>query len=78
MSQVVNLHFYPISPSSITEFSRSFYFKISIIFLRATILSWYHQTKNSEQSKADSRTVLSRLAGDFPRVGIQSSILGES
>lgn len=81
MSQVVSLHFYLISPSSVTEFSRSLSFEISvgkIFFLRTAILSWYHQTENSEQSTADSRAVLSRLAGDFPRVGIQSSILGES
>lgn len=45
---------------------------------RGTVLSWYHQTTNSEQSKADFRALLSKLAWDFPRVGVQCSILGES
>lgn len=83
MSQVASLHFYPIHLSSITEFCRRLCFKISVgmiffFFWEPQSSLGYHQTKNSEDSKADSRAVLSRLAGDCLQVGVQYGIIGES
>lgn len=79
MSRVVSLHVYLISPSSVTEFSRSLFEDLSgedfFFFKNRNFLLVSSDLKFQTIYAIDSSS-LSRLAGDFPRVGIQSSILG--
>lgn len=82
LSQVINLHFCPPGPLPLVNFLRASISRSQwewiFFFLRLTILFLYHQTRDSEQSKADFRAVLSKLAWDFSGDRVHCRILGES